>query len=414
MPAARLSRAEFIALVAALMALNALAIDVLLPALPAIGEALGMADANQRQLVIGAYMLGFGAGQLGIGPVSDRFGRRAPLLIGICFYVAAAFAAIAARDFSTLLLLRFLQGLGAAGTRIIAVSIVRDCYGGRAMAEILSLAFMVFMAIPILAPGIGQTILLLLPWQFLFVFMGGLAAAVGLWTLLRLPETLAPENRRPLTAASVIGGFALVLGNRSALAYGAAGIFLFGAILGFISTSQQIYVGIYGLGVWFPLAFGSMAGLMSLSAYLNSRMVLRYGMRRMSHFAILAHILFSGALLGLSLVTAVPLWLFFALIALTMFMFGWSSSNMNALSMEPLAAVAGTASSVFGFMQTVGGAVIGIFIGQHFDGTITPVAAGYLATGIGALACCLIAENGRLFGTGALAPAIKPGEAASV
>ena len=399
--ALRLSRAEFIALVAALMALNALAIDVLLPALPYMGEALHVAEANHRQLVIGAYMIGFGTAQLAIGPISDRYGRRAPLLIGIAVYVFAALCAVAAPDFQTLLLLRLLQGVGAAGTRVIAISVVRDCFAGRAMAEVMSLAFMVFMVIPIVAPGIGQVILLTGPWQYVFLFMAGLAAVVGVWAYIRLPETLSLAQRRPLTLASVLDGFRIVLSNRQALSYGAAGVFLFGAVMGFITTAQQIYVGIYGLGPLFPLAFAAMAGLMSLSAFLNSRMVMRFGMRRMSHFAIVVHVLFSAVLLACSLVFFVPLWLFFLLLALIMFMFGWSSSNMNSLSMEPLGAVAGTASSVFGFTQVVGGALIGSYTGQHFDGTITPTAAGYLLTGLGALACCLVAERGRLFGVGA-------------
>ena len=400
-PAAQLSRPEFIALVAALMALNALAIDILLPALPLLGAAHDVTDPNHRQLVIGAYMLGFGVAQLAFGPISDRFGRRGPLLWGMAVYVAAAFAAVFAPSFGVLLGLRLVQGLGAAATRVIAVSVVRDCYSGRAMAEIMSLAFMTFMAVPILAPSLGQVILFTGPWQYVFVFMGGLCALVALWAWLRLPETLALKNRRPLDFASVTGGFAVVLGNRMAMGYGAAGIFLFGAILGFITQAQQIYVDIYGLGPLFPLVFAAMAGLMSLASFLNARMVARLGMRRMSHFAILAHVVFAAILLGCSLLFPVPLWLFFGLVAVIMFMFGWSSSNMNSLSMEPLGAVAGTASSAFGFMQTVGGALIGSFVGQHFDGTVRPVAAGYLFTGLAALVCCLVAEKGRLFGTGA-------------
>ena len=399
-PAGNLSRAEFIALMAALMALNAMAIDILLPALPNVGEAYQITSTNQRQLVIGAYMLGFGIGQLGFGPLSDRFGRRTPLLAGISIYVVVALSAIAAPSFAVLLALRMAQGMGAAATRVISISIVRDCYSGRAMAEVMSLAFMVFMIVPIVAPSIGQAVLLVGPWQYVFVFMAFSGACMVLWTFWRLPETLAAENRRPLTLASVAGGFALVFSNRSAMAYGAAGVFLFGALFGFISTSQQIYVDIFGLGALFPLAFAAMAGLMSISAFLNSRMVMHFGMRRMSHFAIIVHVVSASVMLALSQYGFMPLWLFFGLMATIQFMFGWSSSNMNSLSMEPLGEVAGTASSVFGFTQTVGGALLGTFVGQHFDGTVTPVAAGYFVFGLLALGCCLIAEKGRLFGVG--------------
>jgi DHA1 family bicyclomycin/chloramphenicol resistance-like MFS transporter len=240
-----LSRTEFIALMAAMMALNALAIDVMLPALPYMGEALGVGSDNERQFVIGAYMLGFGLAQLAFGPLSDRFGRRAPLLIGLVVYVICAFAATFAPNFAALLALRFVQGLGAAGTRVIATSVVRDCFSGRQMAEVMSLTFMVFMAVPIIAPGIGQILLLSGPWQTIFLFMGGLATVFSLWAFFRLPETLDPENRRPLTAASVLQGFHIVFTNRSAIFYGLAGMFLFGALFGFISSSQQVYVDLW-------------------------------------------------------------------------------------------------------------------------------------------------------------------------
>jgi MFS transporter, DHA1 family, multidrug resistance protein len=395
-----LSRPEFIALVAALMALNALAIDVMLPALPYMGEALGISSENERQFVISAYMLGFGVAQLAFGPLSDRFGRRAPLLVGIVVYILAAIAAVFSPNFATLLVLRFVQGLGAAGTRVIATSMVRDLYSGRAMAEVMSLTFMVFMAIPIIAPGIGQILLLTGPWQAIFLFMGGLAAIFGIWAFIRLPETLAIGNRRPLTFMAVVEGFRIVLTNRVAFSYGLAGTFTFGALFGFISSSQQVYVDVYGLGVYFPVAFAAMAALMAVSSFSNSRIVARLGMRRLSHFAILVFTVVSAIWLGFALVGFLPLWLFFPLLAVIMFMFGWAASNMNSLSMEPLGAVAGTASSVFGFIQTVGGALIGSFIGQQFNGTLVPIAAGYFVMGLLALACILVAENGRLFGVG--------------
>jgi DHA1 family bicyclomycin/chloramphenicol resistance-like MFS transporter len=395
-----ISRPEFIALLAAMMALNALAIDVMLPALPYMGEALGVANENERQFVIAAYMLGFGSAQLAFGPLSDRFGRRAPLLIGLLVYVICAFAAIFAPTFAVLLGLRFVQGLGAAGTRVITTSIVRDRFGGRAMAEVMSLIFMVFMAIPIIAPGIGQILLLSGPWQSIFIFMAGLATIFSLWAFFRLPETLDPANRRALTLAAVTEGFRIVFTNRMALSYGLAGMFLFGALFGFISTSQQIYVEVYGLGVYFPVAFAAMAGLMSISSFLNSRIVRTFGMRRLSHFALLVFTSVSALWLTFGALGFMPLWLFFPLFAVIMFMFGWAASNMNSLSMEPLGAVAGTASSVFGFIQTVGGALLGSFIGQQFDGTVVPVAAGYLVMGVLALTSVLIAEKGRLFGVG--------------
>jgi DHA1 family bicyclomycin/chloramphenicol resistance-like MFS transporter len=393
-----LSRVEFIALMAALMALNALAIDVMLPALPYMGEALGITHENERQFVVGAYMMGFGIAQLAFGPLADRYGRRGPLLVGLTVYVISAFAAVFAPTFGILLAIRFTQGLGAAATRVIATSVVRDKYSGRAMAEVMSLTFMVFMVIPIVAPGIGQVILLSGPWQYIFLFMGGLAALISLWAFFRLPETLHPEYRRPLTLRVITDGFRLVFTNRSALFYGLAGMFLFAALFGFISTSQQIFVEIYGLGPLFPVAFALMAGTMSIGAFTNARIVNRFGMRRLSHFSIIVYVVTAACLVILSLAGFMPLWLFFALLLVVQWMFGWAASNMNSLSMEPLGAVAGTAASVFGFTQTVGGALLGTIIGQQFNGTVTPTAAGYLTMGLLAFGCVLIAEKGKLFG----------------
>lgn len=395
-----LSRPEFIALMAALMALNALAIDVMLPALPYMGEALGVANENERQFVVSSYMLGMGIAVLAFGPLTDRFGRRAPMLWGVGLYIVAAVAAAFVQDFTLLLVLRFIQGMGAASVRVITTAVVRDRYSGREMAEVMSLTFMVFMAIPIIAPGIGQILLLTGPWQTIFLFMGLLAAAFWLWTFFRLPETLTDDQRRPLSIGGVFEGFRIVFTNRVAFFYGLAGMFLFGALFGFITSAQQIYVDIYGLGVYFPVAFAAVAGLMAISSFTNSRVVRRFGMRRLSHGAMLVFTGGSAIWLTLAMLDMLPLWLFFTLLATIMFCFGWAASNMNSLSMEPLGKVAGTAAAVFGFIQTVGGALIGSYTGQMFDGTVVPVATGYFTMGVLTLICILIAEKGRLFGVG--------------
>jgi MFS transporter, DHA1 family, multidrug resistance protein len=392
------SRVEFIILVAALMALNALAIDIMLPALPYMGAALGIENENERQLVVGAYMFGFGFAQLAFGPLTDRFGRRAPLFVGLVVYLICAFGATFAPNFAALLALRFVQGMGAAGTRVIATAVVRDKFEGREMAEVMSLTFMIFMAIPIIAPGIGQVILLAGPWQYIFLFMGGLATVIALWAFFRLPETMHPEYRRPLSFKSVIDGFAIVVTNRSALFYGLAGTFLFGAMFGFISASQQIFVEMYGLGPYFPVAFAVMAGGIAVAQFINSRIVRRFGMRRIGHTANLIYLAGAVVLLAVALMGPVPFPVFFGILMVIQFMFGWAASNMNSLSMEPLGRVAGTAASTFGFIQTIGGALIGTYIGQHYDGTLVPNALGYTVMGALVLGCVLIAERGRLFG----------------
>ncbi|WOC17184.1 multidrug effflux MFS transporter [Pseudochrobactrum sp. MP213Fo] len=395
----KLSKAEFIALMAALMAINALAIDVMLPALSEIGSSLGVLTANHHQYVISIYLLGFAVSQLFYGPISDRFGRKKPLLIGIGIYVATSLACVWVPDFNSLLALRFLQGIGAASTRVMAVSIVRDRYSGRAMAEIMSLAMMVFMIVPVIAPATGQIIMLFSEWHMIFGFMAFFACVIGFWAYMRLPETLAPENRRPFTAGSIISGFGIVLGNRTAFCYTMAASFMLGSLFGFINSAQQIYVGIYDLGKGFPIAFAGVAAFMALSAFLNSRMVGRYGMRRISQTLLITFISLSFLLLLLSAMLdgPVPFPIYIVIFALIMFCFGSIGGNFNALAMEPLGQVAGTASSVLGFVQSLTGAAIGTVIGQSFDGTTVPMSLGYFSVGAIAMVFVLVAEKGKLF-----------------
>jgi MFS transporter, DHA1 family, multidrug resistance protein len=395
-----ISRFEFISMIALLMACNALAIDVMLPGMQEIGAALGVSDENQRQLVITSYLLGFGAMQLLYGPISDRYGRRKPLFIGMSIYIVAAGAAIFVPTFGLLLTLRFIQGMGAAATRVIAIAVVRDVYGGRQMAEVMSLVFTVFMIVPIIAPNAGQLILLVADWHWIFLFMAAIAAVITIWAYMRLPETLVPEKRRPFTLASIVGGFRIVLTNRLSLWYTLGTTFIFGALFGFINSSEQVYAGIYGLGALFPVAFAGVAGLMSVASFMNSKLVVRYGMRRLSHTALL---LFTGTAAISSLLAflgPVPFWPFLGLFAITMVFFGAIGSNFGSIAMEPLGALAGTASSVQGFAQTVGGALVGAAIGQAFDGTVFPLTFGFFAVGFLGLVCVLIAEKGRLFGIG--------------
>ncbi len=397
----KLGKTELIALVAALMALNALAIDIMLPALPAMGEALAVIDENSRQFVLSFYLVGFGIAQLFFGPITDRFGRRPPLMIGIVVYVIAAGFAALAPNFETLLALRFVQGLGAAATRVIAQSVVRDRFEGRGMAEVMSLVFMVFMIIPILAPSIGQLLLFTGHWEMIFLFMSGLAAVIGLWAWFRLDETLTDAKRRALTPQVVIEGFRLVLSSRMAFFYGLSSTFVMGSLFGFISTASQIYLDVYKIGTLFPLAFGFVAGLMAVASFLNSRFVGRFGMRRLAHSALLAFTILSLLFMVLADTGNLPFFAFMTIFPIIMFCFGLVGSNTMALAMEPLGAVAGTASSVFSFMQTAGGALIGAYIGYLFNGTVVPVATGFFALGLIAVGCVLIAEKGKLFGVGA-------------
>ena len=262
----------------------------MLPGLQQIGASLGVDNENHRQYVVSAYLFGFGIAQLAYGPISDRFGRRRPMLFGLVIYVLASLSAVAVPSFAGLLALRFLQGIGSAAMRVITISIVRDVYGGRAMAEVMSLIMMVFMVVPVIAPGTGQVILFVGNWHLIFLFMAVVATAIGIWMYLRIPETLHPEDVRPLTARSVLAGFRIVLTNRLALCYAIASMFIFGALFGFINSAQQVYVGIYDLGAWFALAFAAIGALMALSSFVNATFVGQFGMRRLSHASLLGFI----------------------------------------------------------------------------------------------------------------------------
>ncbi|WP_040853421.1 multidrug effflux MFS transporter [Phyllobacterium sp. YR531] len=394
-----MSKVEFIAMMAALMALNALAIDIMLPGLQEIGASLGVASENHRQYVISAYLMGFAISQLFYGPISDRFGRRKPMFVGLTIYILSAMACVFVPSFASLLAFRLLQGIGSAATRVITISIVRDVYGGRMMAEVMSLIMMVFMVVPVIAPGTGQAVMLFGNWHLIFIFMAVIAAAVTLWVYIRLPETLDPADVRPFTLKSVTRGFIIVLTNRVALCYTLASAFIFGALFGFINSAQQIYVGIYQLGVWFPVAFAAVAVTMAFSSFVNSRFVGRFGMRRLSHGALLAFLTINALWLLVTLFGPhpTPFLIYLLFFAVAMFQFGWIGSNFNSLAMEPLGHVAGTASSVLGFMGTAGGGAIGALIGQAFDGTTTPLVAGFFVLSLIGLVFVLIAERGRLF-----------------
>ncbi len=394
-----MGKIEFIALMAALMALNALAIDIMLPGLQEIGASLGIESENHRQYIISAYLLGFAFSQLVFGPLADRFGRRVPMLSGLGIYIVSAVVAAYAPTFATLLAMRFVQGIGSAATRVITVSIVRDVYGGRQMAEVMSLIMMVFMIIPIIAPGTGQVVMLFGEWHLIFLFMAVIGIIVTAWMYTRLPETFDKKDIRPFTLTSVLQGFGIVLRNRIALCYTLASAFIFGSLFGFINSAQQIYVGIYELGVWFPVAFAAIGAMMAFSSFVNSRLVGRFGMRRLSHGALTGFILVNLVWLVITVAgpAPTPFPVFFLFFAAAMFQFGWIGSNFNSLAMEPLGHVAGTASSVLGFMGTAGGGLIGAIIGQAFDGTTLPLVAGYAILSIIGMIFVLIAEKGKLF-----------------
>lgn len=389
---------EFVAMMAALMAMTALSVDIMLPALPQIREDFGIADANAQQLIVTAYVVGFAIGQLFHGPLSDGIGRRAVLFGGLVAYTLASIGCFVAGSFELLLLARVVQGVANAAPRIIAVAVVRDVYGGRRMAEVMSFVMMIFIVAPVIAPSLGGALTLFGSWHLIFVFLTLLGAINLIWMALRLPETRPPASREAMSVQWIVSAFWQAMSERQTLGYTLATGIVFGSLMGYINSAQQIYVEIYGLGELFPIVFGACAAALAIASFVNSRLVGRLGMRRVSHAAILGFTAVGVLHAGLALATGVPLWLFIVLLSVSLFCFGLMMPNFNALAMEPMGRIAGTASSFVGAVTTALAAGLGLWIGQSYDGTIVPLTVGFAALGIGGLLVVLLTERGRLFG----------------
>src|SRR6476469_967593 len=388
---------EFVIVIASIMALNPLAMDMMLPALPNIGAAFAIPNANHLQLVLSTFLIGFGAGQFVMGPLSDRFGRRPVLLGGSAVYAVASVLAVASPSFETLLLARALQGLGTAATRVIATSIVRDCYVGRRMASVMSLAMMVFIAVPVVAPSFGQAVLLVTQWRGIFIVLMLYGAITLVWSALRMPETLPLSERRSLEIGEVLSAFRQTVTNRQTLGYALAAGGVLGSLFAYVFISQQVFTEVYHLGHYFPLAFAGIAIGTAIAGFLNSKFVGRLGMRVISHGALVGYVAVAATLLIAVKLQMLPLPLFMALSALMMFSFGLMVANFTALAMEPQGHIAGTASSMYGSITTLLGIGVGVTIGQDYDGTLVPFATGFFLCTLAALAVVLVVEKGRLF-----------------
>lgn len=385
---------EFVAMMAALMASNALAIDSMLPALPAIGDELGVAQDNRRQLVITVYLLGFGAAQMVYGPLADRFGRKRLLTVSLVFYGLFALLAGIAGSFTLLLAARALQGVAAASTRVLVVSVIRDRYQGSAMARIMSIVMIVFMVVPVLAPSLGQGMLAVGTWRHIFIILGLYGAVLAAWTFLRLPETLPRQARRQLSARNIGGAIWTTLSTRQSIGNAIAQTLLMGALFAFINSIQQIVFDVFERPQLIGIVFACIAGPMALSSYANSRLVMRFGSRKLLLVALSAFTAVAAIhLASAATVRSEGIWMFVAFQAATMAFFGMIGANAGALAMEPLGHIAGTASSVQGTLTTIGGALIGFAIGQQFDGTIIPFLVGFTACGSVALAVAFWANH---------------------
>ncbi len=372
------SLAEFIAIVSLISSLGALAIDAILPALAQIGSDLNVQNANDRQLTVSLFILGMALGQIFAGPVSDNTGRKPPAYWGYAVFIVGSLLSLFAASFPILLTGRFLQGAGISAPRTVTSALVRDRYEGRAMARVMSFVMTVFVLVPMLAPSFGQMMLSWAGWRSIFGFYALLGVITVLWFGLRMPETLAPENRAPFSLRRILMAVREILGIRLALGFTVTAGFLNGAFLGYLNSAQQIFQEQYGLGEKFPLYFGAAAFSLGLASLVNARLVMRLGMNFLARLSLFGILGLSIAALGIALLTAghPPLWLLMAYLITAFFCFGILFGNVNALAMKPLGHIAGVGAAVVGALSTLISVPIGIVIGQSYNGTIVPLVAG--------------------------------------
>jgi DHA1 family bicyclomycin/chloramphenicol resistance-like MFS transporter len=387
---------EFVALMATLTALAAMSIDAVLPALPAIGASLGVERANDNQLVISLFFLGFGVGQLFYGPLSDAAGRKPAAYVGLALFVAGSLLALLSRAFPMMLAARLLQGIGVAGPRTITLALIRDKFEGRAMARVMSLVMFVFILVPVVAPAIGQTILGLAGWKGIFVVYLVIGVLATGWFGMRQEETLPGSRRIPFSLTRMGAALREVVTTRRSIGFTIASGFVFGAFVGYLSSAQQILQQQYALGARFPLYFALLSIAIGGASFANASLVLRYGMHALSTWALrgicivsVAFTLFAGTSAGHP-----PLWTLMAYLMATFFGIGLLFGNLNALAMQPLGHIAGTGAAVVGATSMLISLAFGTWIGQSYNGTVLPLVVGFAALSGCSIVSAWWAESG--------------------
>jgi len=385
-PVHRLALPEFTAMMAMLFATIAFSIDAMLPALPAIAAELSPDAVNRAQLLVTAFVLGMGAGTIVVGPISDAIGRRRTIFGGFALYLCGAVLAYAAPSMEVLLAARVVQGIGASGPRIVGLAVVRDLYQGREMARVTSFVMTVFMVVPAIAPSVGAVLISWGGWRLVFLAFVAFALTAGLWVMLRQPETLPRDHRRPLSARNLFAAAREVISDREVAICTAAMTLGFGQMLGLLSSAQQLFDVTYGQGQNFPKWFALLAVLSASASFLNARLVMRLGMRRLATAAYAAQSAFtlgmivvigSGVLTGGAAFAAFFIWA-----TSVFFMAGLTFGNLNALALQRMGHIAGTAASVVAAVSTLLAVVIAAPVGLAFDGTARPVMAGVLACSV--------------------------------
>jgi DHA1 family bicyclomycin/chloramphenicol resistance-like MFS transporter len=388
---------ELVVMLALTQALQALAIDAILPALADLSRDLAVSDPNHRQLVVGMFMLGMAVGSLVPGTLADRFGRKPVLLGAVIAYTLTGAICALATDFTTLLAMRLLGGLVSGGLAAVVPAIVRDRFEGDRMASTQSLIFVVFMVVPMLAPSIGQGVMLLAGWRWIFGVTALLGAAMGLWITLRLPESLAAEFRQPISFQRIFGSSREVLLCRESIGYVLAGSLTLGVMWGYIQSCEQLLGEHFGAGRAFPLLFGAMAVCMAASNFTNSRIVMRFGARRTGHTALLIYGASSCLQYWLAHRGGETLWQFVPVWVINLVCGGFMSANFSSIALQPFARIAGAASSLQLFLRTTIAATLAAIIGQSYDNSAGPLSTAMVAASFLALVLVLWSERGTLF-----------------
>jgi MFS transporter, DHA1 family, multidrug resistance protein len=388
---------ELVAMMAFVMALNALAIDTMLPAFPQMRESLHVANPNDIQYVVGVYLLGIGLGSIVYGPLSDRFGRKAVLLPSMLGYGIFSLGCSVAGNFELFLAMRLVQGLFGAASGVLVAAIIRDRFDGDTMAKHMSMIFMTFMIVPVIAPSFGAAIIQFAPWQVIFGILALLSIILGYWVWRRLPETLDPENVIPIRLGNIASGWKSAATNRQGLGYMLAAAMTQGSMYGYLNASEQLFSDGFGARDFFPIGFAIVALGIAASNFANSRIVERFGARRVSQAAIFLFIFFGLLQFVGTILAPKSLPLFMILLTCNMALVGFLGSNFSSIAMQPFAQMAGVASSFQQSVRTVVSAAIGIAIGSQFNGSAAPIALGFSVCGTACLLLILWTEKGKLF-----------------
>jgi DHA1 family bicyclomycin/chloramphenicol resistance-like MFS transporter len=381
-----------------MMALTALSIDLVLPAFDEVRGEFGLAaDSPETASIITAFLLGLAVPQLVYGPLSDRFGRKPLLYAGFVLFAVGAVISATAGSLGTVLVGRFIWGLGAAGPRVITLSVIRDTFEGERMARVMSFIMAIFIIIPIIAPSIGAGIVAVAPWRGVFWFCVAYLGVVVVWVT-RLPETLDPAHRIEVSFAGIRSALSRVLESRQTMGYLATMTFINGVFASYLASSELIWTEVFDRGDAFPLIFGGLAAVLGAAMFANGFIVGRIGIRRLVHRALAAYVAGAAGLAILALVTdgRPSFWAFLVVLAVPVGLMGLLIPNLNTLAMTPVGDVAGTASGVIGTVATAAGAGLGFAVDRSFDGTVVPLSVAFVIAGALALIAVGVTERGKL------------------